>query len=119
MLPHAREYDGDGRGLVVWWLMREACLVETAVPDTPEDIKKREEEKKKDERAAAVAPNFGGSNQVLSRSRALARALSLSLSLSVSLSLSLSLPPIHALPLSLLSLRYTDTHRTHTHRVGE
>jgi hypothetical protein len=74
MLPHAREYDGDGRGLVVWWLMREACLVETAVPDTPEDIKKREEEKKKDERAAAAAPNFGGSNQVLS--------LSLSLSLS-------------------------------------
>jgi hypothetical protein len=54
--------------------MREACLVETAVPDTPEDIKKREEEKKKDERAAAAAPNFGGSNQVLS--------LSLSLSLS-------------------------------------
>jgi hypothetical protein len=75
MLPHAREYDGDGRGLVVWWLMREACLVETAVPDTPEDIKKREEEKKKDERAAAAAPNFGGSNQVLS--------LSLSLSLSL------------------------------------
>ena len=90
MLPHAREYDGDGRGLVVWWLMREACLVETAVPDTPEDIKKREEEKKKDERAAAAAPpNFGGSNQVLSLS--LARSLSLSLTLSLSLSLSLVL----------------------------